>query len=469
MKYEWRNLMSTVQSQIVVQPSESKSFKLILVTRPLTAYFVIAFVGTWLLDAPMVLGKDGLGLFDYSVPLPIYIFLFLLSAYTGPTLAALLVTNVREGREGIQAFLRRYRIWLVGARWYLIALLGYPLLYVVVAMCWLGTAALHGVVAHWSAFFTVYLPGILILPGIITWGEEAGWRGFALTHMQQGGGALKASLVVGFLHGVWHLPAFLLVNGPVAGGPFSIYRFALSTAIIMVVTVIWTWVFNNAAQSILIAVLIHASSDAVQPLMARWVPDFPKQASYTVLGMYVVIALVLIAVTKGTLSLKEKDEFRNTSKKEKDMNQYQIAVSKIIDANPADIYGVMSDYKVGHPAILPKAFFSKLIVLEGGQGAGTVIEVHMEVYGTKRVFHQVVSEPEPGHLLVEKDAEAGVTTTFTVEPLDGGKQSNVMISTISRTAPGMPGFLERLFTPLIIRRIYEQELENLDKYVRRNL
>jgi len=298
--------MSTVQSQSLAQVNEASGFKLLFTSHPLISYFVLAFVGTWLLDAPMVLGKDGLGIFPYSVPLPIYIILFLLSSYNGPTLAALLITNATDGKTGVKAFLRRYRIWRVGVQWYLIALLGYPLLYVIVGMFWLGVAPLQSIAEHWTAFFTAYLPGVLILPGIITWGEEAGWRGFALTQMQDSYGALKASLVVGFFHGIWHLPAFLLVSGPVAGGPFSLYRFALSTGIIMVVTIIWTWVFNNAGQSILIAVLIHAASDAVQPLMRQWIPNFPKQASYTVLGMYVVIALILIIVTKSRLSYKGK-------------------------------------------------------------------------------------------------------------------------------------------------------------------
>jgi membrane protease YdiL (CAAX protease family) len=298
--------MTTVQSQPIVQSVGTSSFKRLLASHPLVSYFILAFVGTWLLDAPMVFGKDGLGIFSYSVPLPIYIILFLLSSYSGPTLAALLITNASDGKIGVKAFLRRYWIWHVGAQWYFIALLGYPLLYVVVGMFWLGGAPLQSIAEHWTAFFTAYLLGVLILPGIITWGEETGWRGFALTHMQDSYDALKASLVVGFFHGVWHLPAFLLVNGPVAGGPFSLYRFGLSTGIIMVVTIIWTWVFNNTEQSIFIAVLIHASSDAVQPLMSQWIPNFPKQASYAVLVMYVVIALILIAATKGRLSYKAK-------------------------------------------------------------------------------------------------------------------------------------------------------------------
>jgi len=147
------------------------------------------------------------------------------------------------------------------------------------------------------------------------------------------------------------------------------------------------------------------------------------------------------------------------------MNQIKTSASKTINANPADVYAVMSDYRVGHPAVLPKPFFSTLVVVKGGQGAGTVIEVHMDVYGTKRVFHQVVTEPEPGRVLVETDEEAGVVTSFTVNPTENRNQSQVTISTESRLSPGVQGFVERLFNPMIIGRIYKQELELLDKYV----
>jgi hypothetical protein len=92
----------------------------------------------------------------------------------------------------------------------------------------------------------------------------------------------------------------------------------------------------------------------------------------------------------------------------------------------------------------------------------------MDVYGTKRVFHPIVSEQEPGRVLVETDAEADVVTSFTVDPLHGESESQVTIATESRLSPGFPGFVERILNPIIIGHIFRQELEQLDKYVCRN-
>jgi hypothetical protein len=66
---------------------ESFSIKALMARNPIIAYFLIAFAGTWLLDSPMVLGKDGLGIFAFNVLLPIYVILFILGSYAGPPLA----------------------------------------------------------------------------------------------------------------------------------------------------------------------------------------------------------------------------------------------------------------------------------------------------------------------------------------------------------------------------------------------
>lgn len=41
--------------------------------------------------------------------------------------------------------------------------------------------------------------------------EEIGWRGYALPHLGRDG-SIRAALLVGFLHGVWHLPLMLLTT-----------------------------------------------------------------------------------------------------------------------------------------------------------------------------------------------------------------------------------------------------------------
>ncbi|MEM7111789.1 MAG: SRPBCC family protein [Chloroflexota bacterium] len=148
------------------------------------------------------------------------------------------------------------------------------------------------------------------------------------------------------------------------------------------------------------------------------------------------------------------------------MRTYTAEYSTVIDASPQAVIAVLSDYEDAHKQILPKPYFADMTVLEGGQGAGTKIRVDMDVYGVQRTFNLLVTEPEPGRRLVETDEVEGVETTFAVDPVNGGRQSNVKISAVFRQAPGFMGFMERLTTPGISRRIYKKELVLLADYLR---
>lgn len=150
------------------------------------------------------------------------------------------------------------------------------------------------------------------------------------------------------------------------------------------------------------------------------------------------------------------------------MGQIHTEVSDIIPARPEVVYAVLADYRVGHPAILPKPYFTELKVEQGGQGAGTIVRTRMVVMGVERMFRLTVSEPEPGRVLKEVDEQAGVVTTFTVEPLNDGQQARVTIATEARASPGLMGVMEKLMNPPFTRRIYKEELQQLAEYVRQS-
>lgn len=144
---------------------------------------------------------------------------------------------------------------------------------------------------------------------------------------------------------------------------------------------------------------------------------------------------------------------------------YQAEATAIINAPAAHVYGIIADYHEKHPAILPSRYFTEMQVTQGGDGAGTAITVEMNVFGSRALYHMTVSEPEPGRVLQEEDAAAGVVTTFTVDPVNSGDQSRVTIATTARSGPGLRGWLERLTTPAIMRRIYREELAKLAEFV----
>lgn len=136
-----------------------------------------------------------------------------------------------------------------------------------------------------------------------------------------------------------------------------------------------------------------------------------------------------------------------------------------IQARPAVVWDILTDYRNGHLNILPPYAFSNMRIEAGGKGAGTIISYVFRAAGVKRTMRHIVSAPSPGQALVESDAEGSVRTTFALTPLNEGHQTLVNISTVQRGRGGPLGAIEQVMTPLIaptMRRIYLDELRRLD-------
>ena len=140
-----------------------------------------------------------------------------------------------------------------------------------------------------------------------------------------------------------------------------------------------------------------------------------------------------------------------------------VAAERTIGAPADTVYKVVADYERHHPRILPSAF-SDLVVERGGIGAGTVIGFNVKTAGRNRHFRMQVAEPEPGRVLTESDTESSMVTTYTIAPDTAG--SRVRIETTWQGARGFGGLMERLFAPRVMRKLYEDELDRLDRYAR---
>jgi hypothetical protein len=124
------------------------------------------------------------------------------------------------------------------------------------------------------------------------------------------------------------------------------------------------------------------------------------------------------------------------------------------------VYHLLADYREHHrpSGFLPRAF-EQLEIVRGGVGAGTEYSLVMTVGGRRRAVGATVSEPIPGHTLIETGS--GIETTFTIEPTSDG--SHVRFETVMDGA-GLQGILNRLFAARMIRPIYEDELRRLEDH-----
>ncbi|MEO8030582.1 MAG: SRPBCC family protein [Gemmatimonadota bacterium] len=145
----------------------------------------------------------------------------------------------------------------------------------------------------------------------------------------------------------------------------------------------------------------------------------------------------------------------------------QVSSSAEVGAPPSIVYGLIADYRVGHPSILPPKYFQNLRVEEGGVGAGTRISFDMRL-GRLWRLQAYVTEPESGRQLCEHYPDTGMVTTFTVDPANDGRHSLVTITTCS-TKPGLPGWFEHWLMPRYLRPIFAAELQQLDGVARARL
>lgn len=264
--------------------------------QPLVAYFLLAFLGTWVTIVPLLLSQRGFGLL--VLPDPLLLLTFFLATYTGPFAAALIVTRVTTGKAGLRQLLRSIVQWRVGLQWYLLVLFGYPLLFAAGISVVAGSGILSEMAQQWPLFFSLYLPNILIGLFLPSLGEETGWRGFALPRLQRLYGPLFGSFILGTLHGLWHIPAYF-VRGMILPGGFDGTIFIANTLAIIAVTFIWTWLFNHARGSVLMAIFIHATSNATGAYIQQLAPG-PGSPWFTFV-LASIVALTLIVLTRGRL------------------------------------------------------------------------------------------------------------------------------------------------------------------------
>jgi uncharacterized protein len=274
----------------MLKPTPTPAFTRLLRRYPLTAFFLLAYALTWPYMIVDALGSHGLLPYRLSV-------LLLIPMGYGPTFAALIVTGAISGKAGIRMLLRRLLIWRVGLSWYAIAMFGSIILSAIAVVVYAGLTGTPPVLPAVSAQILLTAPLLFLIGGLLN-GEEIGWRGFALPRLLAKHSALTASLTLGVLWALFHLPLFFTRGDSLASTP------PLSFLIRMIdAAILFTWVFNNTRGSLLLAYLMHAASNfwpRVLPIgsMASpfaWLPD----------GI-TFLAVVLVVVIYGPAHLSRK-------------------------------------------------------------------------------------------------------------------------------------------------------------------
>src|ERR671910_1929183 len=255
---------------------------------PIITFFVLTYALTWLAWPLWALGL-------YPIA-PVFSF--------APFLTALVVLAITQGKSGIGGLLRRMVRWRVGLWWYAVALF----LPVGIALAATALNVLLGAQAPsaadlggWTGLFSTFAFVLLIPAAGGTW-EEPGWRGFALPSLQAGHSALVASLILGAVWALWHLP-FVVATGQMGGWDI---------VIILAWTLVLTWVYNGTGGSVLIVMLFHAmfntiSASFISPLAFSGADSVRQSWLLAAVWCAVAVAVVMWAGPKH-LSRKHRKE-----------------------------------------------------------------------------------------------------------------------------------------------------------------
>jgi membrane protease YdiL (CAAX protease family) len=257
---------------------------------PLRTFLAVTFAFSWIFEV------IAFAVLDMSFESGVIVATF------GPAVGAYAVIRAVDGRDGVRVWLRRFVQWRVGLRLYLFVLVALPAV-VIASYVFLtdGTEKLED-----AGFLApVSFLGMLVILSLLGGGqEEPGWRGFALPRMLERWGPLEASVRLGVIWAIWHLPLFVLVSDydnagtEVVGviGMFFVFLLGLTIGF----SIVQTWLYHRSGGSIFLAVLAHGAVNAsTNFLPTTWLPT---AAAFTAIGL---LAIVVLVATHGRLGAAE--------------------------------------------------------------------------------------------------------------------------------------------------------------------
>ena len=263
--------------------------------RAVFAYVLLAYGISWFIALPIALSYHGLITADIPLALH-YILPF------GPLLAALIVSKIVGGSTGLRQILGHMSKWRVGPVWLVIAIFSVWGLYL------MSGTILVLIGQPWpdlSVFGQVmYLPYLTFAGSWCLWvftygiGEETGWRGFLLPHLQTRFSALKASILVSVVWAGWHIPMFLYNENLIAMGLMGTVFWVVG---LMFGSVLLTWLYNSTGGSILMTAIWHGTFNLFTAAAGQ-----AADTTSAIISMFVMILVALIVFVYKPENLSQR-------------------------------------------------------------------------------------------------------------------------------------------------------------------
>jgi uncharacterized protein len=263
------------------------------------SFFVLTYVLSWLVWLPLAMSHFGIG--PFNIPESTSGLVRLLGVLM-PATSALILTARNGGGAALKALLSRLVLWRVGWRWWAVAGLLQPTLLVVAALL-AGLLLGGGAVAMAQVASIGELSVNVIFLLIATLGEEIGWRGVALPALQQRNSPLKASIILGLVWAVWHVPFWLLLD---TFDQFGIVYLLLNVLLILPSNTYISWFFNHGQFSLLLALVFHLTFNIVNTAL------IPVTTSLGAFAILIVLEWVVAFLVSPHLESEQTRALRDT-------------------------------------------------------------------------------------------------------------------------------------------------------------
>lgn len=250
--------------------------------KQLIIFFVLTFILAWGTWIPAFL-------------IPNFPTLITFVGLFAPAISSLIVSGIFNGKKGILEILERYKRVNFKWKWYFIATLLLPIAYAL-------SIILNISLFNYSTKDIFVASPIYFIIGSFIWlmidnsGEEIGWRGFALPMMLKGSKkSFGASLLLGVVWGIWHLPMYLIPGQ-------SSFPYPLFLILTIGLSFVYTGLFLKSKGSLIPAVLLHAGTD-IGPRIFQ-TGNFTPNIWLTI-DIIVIIAALYFILTEKSEDIKE--------------------------------------------------------------------------------------------------------------------------------------------------------------------